>query len=79
VQGSTKVRNIKAARFINDALACVADERACHGEHLLQQTVDSLLNAQDAWRVVQYTPSGATSQCERVLDWPHEALPRVRA
>ena len=43
VQGSTKVRNIKAARFINDALACVADESACHGPHLLQKTVDSLL------------------------------------
>lgn len=78
VPDSAKVRNVRAAKFINDALACVGSEDECHSQQLLENTVDALLAQQDAWRMVEYFPAQAQKQCTRVLDWPHESLPRVR-
>ena len=75
---SAKVRNVRAAKFINDALACVGSEDECHSHALLQNTVNGLLAQQDQWKMVEYFPAQAQKQCTRVLDWPHETLPYVR-
>lgn len=70
--------SVRAAKFINDALACVGSEDECHSHDLLQDTVNGLLTQQETWKMVQYYPAQAQKQCTRVLDWPHESLPRVR-
>lgn len=71
VRNTYKLRGLRAARFISDTMACVADnETLCHSETYLSETLQTLLAA-DQWRQVKYVPDSA-SECPRVLDWPHD-------
>ena len=74
---SAIVRNVRAAKFINEALACVGKESECHSTDLLEKSVTALMDQQDAWKVIEYTPKVSERQCTRMLDWPHEQFPQV--
>jgi hypothetical protein len=71
VRSSIKVRELDAALFLNDALACVGPQEECHGFNLLNQTVQALVQDQDQWRKIEYVGSDF---CDRLLDWPEESV-----
>jgi hypothetical protein len=72
IRKTQKLRGIRAARWISDTIACVAtNEKECHSEHFLSQTLSTLLANPTAWHSVAYVPQ-VTDECPRVLDWPND-------
>ena len=75
---SAKVRNVQAAKYLHEGLACIGKEHECHAQEFLFKTIDTLLQQQDEWKVLEYVPAQPEGQCTRVLDWPEEERPRVQ-
>jgi len=72
VRNTHKLRGLQAARWVSDTMACVAvDEKQCHAEEYLQQTLTTLLASSTDWHSVAYVPA-QTDECARVLDWPSD-------
>ena len=68
VRHANKIRRVRAARFLSDALGCVAPAEQCHGKEHLAATIEHLLQPEQ-WRKVEYVPR-EHPECARVLDWP---------
>jgi len=75
---SAKVRNVQAAKYLHEGLACIGKEHECHAQEFLFKTIDTLLQQQNEWKVLEYVPAQPEGQCTRVLDWPEEERPRVQ-
>jgi hypothetical protein len=71
MRSSTRIEKLQAARFLNDGLACVGQDRECHGKAHLAASVKALLEEQRDWRLVEYV---GIDSCASVLDWPEETV-----
>ena len=71
VRHANKVRGVRAARFLSDALGCVAAAEDCHAKAYLDRTLENLLRPEDDWHKVAYVPE-SHPECTRVLDWPED-------
>ena len=71
MRNTYKLRDVHAARWLSDAMACVAvNEKDCHASEYLTHTLNTLLD-DSTWHAVKYVPAHA-QECPRVLDWPSD-------
>jgi hypothetical protein len=71
VRHTNKIRGVRAARFLSDALGCVGAAEDCHAKAYLDRTLENLLRPEDDWHKVAYVPE-SHPECTRVLDWPED-------
>lgn len=67
VRHANRIRGIRAARFLGDGIACVADAEHCHSLEYLNTTIRDIV--QPLWRPVAFVPE-RHPECNRTLDWP---------
>ena len=74
VKTFSRLKNLQAPKFISDGIMCVMNDSLCHSDHLLDTALQQILSAQNDWHIVQQYPAlDKDLECNRILDWPHEA------